>query len=92
MIIQVKVQGHTVELENVIYTPAEEGSYSFNSESDWDYLGYPEILEYDVRRISLEGKELDTSEKECFLAVFGDEVYSAALEQIKSENFAEMEE
>lgn len=90
MIIQ--VQEHTVELENVIYTPAEEGSYSFNSDSDWDYFGYPETLEYDVGRISLDEKELDTSEKECFLAVFGDEVYSVALEQIKSENFAEMEE
>lgn len=90
MIIQ--VQEHTVELENVIYTPAQEGSYSFNADSDWDYFGYPEILEYDVRRISLDEKELDTSEKECFLAVFGGEVYSAALEQIKSENFTEMEE
>ena len=90
MIIQ--VQEHTVELENVIYTPAQEGSYSFNSDSDWSYLGYPEILEYDVRRISLDERELDTSEKECFLAVFGDEVYSEALEQIKSENFAEREE
>lgn len=87
MIIQ--VQEHTVELENVIYTPAQEGSYSFNSDSDWDYLGYPEILEYDVRRISLDGKELDTSEKECFLAVFGDEVYSVALEQIKMERVYE---
>ena len=87
MIIQ--VQEHTVELENVIYTPAEEGSYSFNSESDWDYLGYPETLEYDVRRISLDGKELDTSEKDCFLAVFGDEVYSVALEQIKMERVYE---
>lgn len=87
MIIQ--VQEHTVELENVVYTPAKEGSYSFNSESDWDYLGYPEILEYDVRRISIDGKELDTSEKECFLAVFGDEVYSVALEQIKMERVYE---
>ena len=87
MIIQ--VQEHTVELENVIYTPAEEGSYSFNADSDWDYLGYPETLEYDVRRISLDGKELDTSEKECFLAVFGDEVYSEALEQIKMERVYE---
>lgn len=83
MIIQ--VEEHTVELENVAYTPAQEGSYSFNSDSDWDYLGYPETLEYDVMRISLDGKELDTSEKECFLAVFGDEMYSAALEQIKVE-------
>lgn len=92
MIIQVKVQGHTVELENVVYTPAEEGSYSFDSESDWGYFGYPEVLEYDVRRISLDGKELDTSEKECFLAVFGYEVYSVALDQIKSETLVEMEE
>lgn len=38
-----------------------------------------------MRRISLDGKELDSSEKECFLAVFGDEVYSEALEQIKME-------
>lgn len=90
MIIQ--VQGHTVELENVTYTPAEEGSYSFNEDSDWGYFGYPEILEYDVGRISLDGRELDTSEKECFLAVFGDEVYSVALEQIKSDSVAEMEE
>ena len=87
MIIQ--VQEHTVELENVIYTQAQEGSYSFNSHSDWDYLGYPEALEYDVRRISLDGKELDTSDKECFLAVFGDDVYSEALEQIKQEQFYE---
>lgn len=87
MIIQ--VQEHTVELENVTYTQAEEGSYSFNSDSDWGYLGYPETLEYDVRRISLDGKELDTSEKECFLAVFGDEVYSEALELIKQEQFYE---
>lgn len=87
MIIQ--VQEHTVELDNVIYTPAEEGSYSFNSDSDWGYLGYPEALEYDVRRISLDGKELDTSEKECFLAVFGDDVYSEALEQIKMERVYE---
>ena len=87
MIIQ--VQEHAVELENVTYTPAEEGSYSFKSDSDWDYLGYPETLEYDVRRISLDGKELDTSEKECFLAVFGDEVYSVALEQIKQERVYE---
>ena len=87
MIIQ--VQEHTVELENVIYTPAQEGSYSFNEDDDWDYLGYPEALEYDVRRISLDGKELDTSEKECFLAVFGDEVYSEALEQIKMERVYE---
>lgn len=87
MIIQ--VQEHTVELENVAYTPAQEGSYSFNSDSDWDYLGYPEILEYDVRRISLDGRELDTSEKECFLAVFGGEVYSEALEQIKMERVYE---
>ena len=87
MIIQ--VQGHTVELENVIYTPAQEGSYSFNSDSAWDYLGYPETLEYDVRRISIDGKGLDTSEKECFLAVFGDEVYSEALEQIKQEQLYE---
>ena len=87
MIIQ--VEEHTVELENVIYTPAQEGSYSFDSDSDWDYLGYPETLEYDVRRISLDGKELDTSEKECFLAVFGDEVYSQALEQIKMERVYE---
>ena len=83
MIIQ--VQEHTVELENVTYTPAKEGSYSFNSESDWDYFGYPEALEYDVGRISLDGKELDTSEKECFLSAYGDEVYSEALEQIKME-------
>lgn len=83
MIIQ--VQEHTVELENVIYTPAQEGSYSFKSDSDWDYFGYPETLEYDVRRISLDGKELDTSERELFLAVFGEEVYSEALEQIKAE-------
>lgn len=55
----------------------------------YDYFGYPEILEYDVRRISLDGKELDTSEKECFLAVFGDDVYSAALEQIKMEEVYE---
>lgn len=55
----------------------------------YDYLGYPETLEYDVRRISLDGKELDTSEKECFLAVFGDEVYSVALEQIKMERVYE---
>ena len=89
MIIQ--VQEHTVELENVTYTPAQEGSYSFNSDSDWGYFGYPETLEYDVRRLSIDGKELDTSEKECFLAVFGDEVYSAAIEQIKSETLAEME-
>ena len=87
MIIQ--VQEHTVELENVIYTPAEEGSYSFNEDSDWSYFGYPETLEYDVRRISLDGKELDTSEKECFLAVFGDDVYSVALELIKQEQFYE---
>lgn len=87
MIIQ--VQEHTVELENVIYTPAEEGSYSFNSDSDWSYFGYPEMLEYDVRRISLDGKELDTSDKECFLAVFGDDVYSEALEQIKQERVYE---
>lgn len=87
MIIQ--VEGHTVELENVIYTPAQEGSYSFNSDSDWGYLGYPETLEYDVRRISIDGKELDTSEKECFLAVFGDEVYSVALEQVKMERVYE---
>ena len=87
MIIQ--VQEHTVELENVTYTPAEEGSYSFNSDSDWGYFGYPETLEYDVRRIFLDGKELDTSDKECFLAVFGDEVYSAALEQIKMEGVYE---
>lgn len=87
MIIQ--VQGHAVELDNVTYTPAEEGSYSFNSDSDWGYLGYPETLEYDVRRISLDGKELDTSEKECFLAVFGDDVYSEALEQIKMERVYE---
>jgi len=85
----IQVQGHAVELENVTYTPAEEGSYSFNSDSDWGYLGYPEILEYDVMRISIDGKELDTSEKECFLAVFGDEVYSEALEQIKQEQFYE---
>ena len=87
MIIQ--VEEHTVELENVAYTPAQEGSYSFNADSAWDYLGYPETLEYDVRRISLDGKELDTSEKECFLAVFGDEVYSVALEQIKQERVYE---
>ena len=87
MIIQ--VQEHTVGLENVIYTPAQVGSYSFNSDSDWDYFGYPETLEYDVGRISLDGKELDTSEKECFLAVFDDEVYSAALEQIKQEEVYE---
>lgn len=87
MIIQ--VQEHTVELENVTYTPAQEGSYSFNSDSDWDYLGYPETLEYDVRRISLDERELDTSEKECFLAVFVDEVYSVALEQIKMERVYE---
>jgi len=85
----IDVQEHTIKLENVIYTPAEEGSYSFNSDSDWGYLGYPEILEYDVRRISLDGKELDTSERECFLAVFGDEVYSVALEQIKQERVYE---
>ena len=84
MIIQ--VEEHTVELENVIYTPAQEGSYSFNSDSDWGYLGYPETLEYDVMRISIDGEELDTSEKECFLAVFDDDVYSAALEQIKMES------
>lgn len=83
MIIQ--VQEHTVELENVTYTPAEEGSYSFNAESDWDYFGYPETLEYDVGCISIDGKVLDTSERECFLAVFGDEVYSVALEQVKME-------
>ena len=88
VIIQVKE--HTVELENITYTPAKEGSYSFNAESDWDYLGYPEVMEYDVRRISLDGKELDKSEKECFLAAYGDEVYSAALEQIKSETLVEM--
>lgn len=88
----IKVQEHTVELENVVFTPAEEGSYSFNSDSDWAYFGYPEVLEYDVMRISLDAKELDTSEKECFIAVFGDEVYSVALEQIKSETLAEMEE
>lgn len=87
--MRIDVQEHTVELENVIYAPAEEGSYSFNSESDWDYLGYPEALEYDVRRISLDGKELDTSERECFLAVFGDDVYSEALEQIKMERVYE---
>ena len=87
MIIQ--VQEHTIELENVIYTPAQEGSYSFDSDSDWGYFGYPETLEYDVMRISLDGKELDTSEKECFLAVFGDEVYSEALEQIKMERVYE---
>ncbi len=85
----IDVQEHTVELENVTYTPAEEGSYSFNSDSDWSYLGYPEILEYDVRRISLDGKELDTSERECFLAVFDEEVYSEALEQIKMERVYE---
>ena len=87
MIIQ--VQEHTVELENVIYTPSQEGSYSFNSDSDWDYFSYPETLEYDVRRISIDGKELDTSEKECFLTVFDDEVYSEALEQIKMEQLYE---
>ncbi len=87
MIIQ--VQEHTAELENVAYAPAEEGSYSFNEDNDWGYFGYPEILEYDVRRVSLDGKELDTSEKECFLAVFGDEVYSEALEQIKMERVYE---
>lgn len=87
MIIQ--VEGHTVELENVIYTPAQEGSYSFNSDSDWGYFGYPETLEYDVRRISLDGEELDTSERECFLAVFEDEVYSETLEQIKQEKVYE---
>ena len=85
MIIQVKVQEHTVELENITYTPAKEGSYSFNSESDWDYFGYPEALEYDVGRISLDGKELDKSEKKCFLSAYGDDVYSVALEQIKME-------
>ena len=83
MIIQVK--GHTVELENITYTPAKEGSYSFNSESDWDYFGYPEALEYDVGRTFLDGKELDKSEKKGFLAEFGDDVYSVALEQIKME-------
>ena len=55
----------------------------------YDYFGYPEMLEYDVRRIYLDGKELDTSEKECFLAVFGDDVYSEALEQIKQERVYE---
>ena len=55
----------------------------------YDYYGYPETLEYDVGRISLDGKELDTSEKECFLAVFDDEVYSVALEQIKMERVYE---
>ena len=85
----IRVEGHTVELENVVYTPAQEGSYSFNSDSDWGYLGYPETLEYDVRRIPIDGKGLDTSEKECFLAVFGDEVYSEALEQIKQEQLYE---
>ena len=85
----IRVEWHTVELENVVYTPAQEGSYSFNSDSAWDYLGYPETLEYDVRRISIDGKGLDTSEKECFLAVFGDEVYSEALEQIKQEQLYE---
>lgn len=89
MIIQ--VEEHTVELENVIYTPAQEGSYSFNSESDWDYLGYPEVLEYDVRRISLDGKELDTSEKECFLAVFDETVYNAVLRHCEFERIASEE-
>ena len=42
-----------------------------------------------MRRISIDGKGLDTSEKECFLAVFGDEVYSEALEQIKQEQLYE---
>ena len=32
----IDVQEHTVELENVIYTPAEEGSYSFNADGDWE--------------------------------------------------------
>lgn len=89
MIIQ--VQEHTVELENVAYTPAQEGSYSFNAESDWGYLGYPETLEYDVRRISLDGKELDSSEKECFLAVYEQDVYDAVLKRKKFERTASEE-
>ena len=32
----IDVQEHTVELENVIYTPVQEGSYRFNSDSDWE--------------------------------------------------------
>lgn len=49
----------------------------------------PSELDYIVTSVSLDGKELDTSEKECFLAVFGDEVYSEALEQIKMEEVYE---
>ena len=49
----------------------------------------PSELDYIVTSVSLDGKELETSEKECFLAVFGDEVYSEALEQIKQEEVYE---
>ena len=89
--MNIEIDGYCLTVDVLYYRPAIAGTYSKMAESDSEYYGIPVELDYVVTSISLEGKQLDRTERECFLAVYEDSVYDAVLKRIEFERTASEE-
>ena len=86
--MNIEIDGYCLTVDVLYYRPAIAGTYSKTADNDVEYRGSALELDYVVTSVSLEGKPLDRSERECFLAVFDDSVYDAVLERIEFERTA----
>ena len=80
--MQVEVDGFTFDIEVTHYTPAVSGTYDFNADSDWDYYGCEEELEYVVHSVSANGSELSDEDADEVVDDMSALVYDAVLKAI----------
>lgn len=83
--MNIEIDGYCLTADVLYYRPAIAGTYSKTADNDTEYWGCAPELDYIVTSISLEGKPLDRTERECFLAVFEDSVYDAVLAKVMFE-------
>lgn len=93
--MQIEIDGYVFDINVKHYEPTIPGSFSFNAESDVDYLGRDCELEFDVDGVtacatycsdySFEHRFVGKEQKE-IVNEFYPELYSEVLKALESEN------
>lgn len=86
-VMYVNIDGYTFKCHISHYRPEIPGTFRWDSDSDWDYYGYPAEVDFDCYAVSDDG--VDIPEKDAMI-IFNE--YEALVEKKILENLSKVEE
>ena len=86
-VMYVNIDGYTFKCHISHYCPEIPGTFRWDEASDWDYQGYPAVVDFECYAVSVDG--VDIPEKDAII-VFSN--YEVLVEEKILENLSKVEE